>query len=500
MEETSKRRRGLSLRIKLTFGLIVIIAILFAGLNTVNVLSHRKSQRDEALANNETIALMVAGALIPELASHDLRSERIRTYCNNFLSAAMSLSKKNKDLAFVVIVDHENRVVSGTAKPHLVTFPDGLRRSESANAVSEIARLEGRLGGDMRVIRFPLKVAGKGDLGRLIVGTSLARINALAQRELIFNLVMFVAGLILMIVYASFMLGHLVVKPLNRVVSAMRAVQAGKLDEDVDLKRGDEMGELADTYNFMVQGLREREHLKDAFSRYVSKQVYEKFRSGQINLAGETKNATILFSDIRSFTTLSEQLTPTAVVAMLNEYFTEMVEIVLKYDGFLNKFIGDAIMAIYNVPLDQTEPELRAVKTALEMVAALDKLNEHRLMRGQFAIKIGIGVNTGPVVAGNLGHEQRLEYTVIGDAVNLAQRLESQTKVAGATILISEATYRPCAQYIHATPLPPVKVKGKQENVVLYAVHGMKDGSVSIAPPSDQAAQNLAAAAILENG
>jgi adenylate cyclase len=241
----------------------------------------------------------------------------------------------------------------------------------------------------------------------------------------------------------------------------------------------------------MVRGLRERERLKDAFNRYVSRQVYEKFQAGEIALSGENRHATVLFSDIRSFTTLSEQLTPTEVVAMLNEYFNVMVEIVLKYDGFLNKFIGDALMAIYNVPLDQTAPELRAVCTAIEMMQSLDLLNADRERRGQFPIKIGIGINTGPVVAGNIGHEKRLEYTVIGDAVNTAQRLESQTKVAGVTILLSEATYQAVASYVDATALPPVKVKGKAEPVALYAVNGIKPGvtlpftAVNVAAASD---------------
>ncbi|MEE8408025.1 MAG: adenylate/guanylate cyclase domain-containing protein, partial [Myxococcota bacterium] len=220
---------------------------------------------------------------------------------------------------------------------------------------------------------------------------------------------------------------------------------------------------------------REREQLKDAFSRYVSTQVYKKLQQGEINLTGETRNATILFSDIRAFTALSERLPPNEVVLLLNEYFNVMVEIVFKHEGFLNKFMGDALMAVYNVPIDQTDPELRAVKTALEMMTALTELNRNRAERGLFAIKIGIGVNTGPVTAGNIGHMRRLEYTVIGDAVNLAQRIESQTKVTGMPILISKTTYQSVADRVVAQALPPVKVKGKQEPVALYAVTAMRD-------------------------
>ncbi len=500
MGSPSKKRRGMSLKLKLTLGLVLIIGALFAGFNTFSILRNIKKQRDAAIVANKTVARLVYGSLVGELPYNEIHSERIRTVVENFLQAALSLNQENRDLAYAVVVDNYGQVMAGKAKVDLVVFPGGKRMNDERKTLMEIARLEGKLGSVMRTTRFPLQVAGKEPVGRLLVGTSLERIEAEGRKDLLLNGGAFVLALLAMIAYATFILGRVVVSPIQEVVSAMREVQDGRLDVELDMKRKDEIGELATTYNFMVHGLREREQLKDAFSRYVSKQVYQKMQAGAIKLTGETRNATILFSDIRSFTSISEQLTPSEVVSMLNEYFTEMVEIIFKYDGFLNKFIGDAIMAVYNVPLDQEEPELRAVKTALEMVISLEKLNTRRQARGQDAIKIGIGVNTGPVVAGNLGHEQRLEYTVIGDAVNLAQRLESQTKVAGATILISDTTYKVCGALLQAQKLPPVKVKGKQENVTLYAVTGLADGTLAIAQPSKDAANNVAAAQILEHG
>ncbi len=489
-------KRGVSLRLKLTLGLILIIGILFAGTNTFNLWQNRQRQRDEAIAHNETISLLVAGALIPELGNNDIDSERFKNFAGNFLYAALMLSKKNRDLAFAVVADSKGHVVAGRAKTNITVFPAGKTIADEAEALNAIARLDGKLGGDMRVIRFPLVVGGKGSVGRLYVGTSLARIVREARRDLIINISILGATLLVLVIYASLALGRLVIRPITQVATAMRAVQEGNLEHELTLKSRDEIGMLAGTYNFMVRGLRERAELQDAFSRYVSPQVYERFKSGSINLRGEMRKATVLFSDIRSFTTLSEQLTPVEVVAMLNEYFTEMVEIVFKYDGFVNKFIGDAIMAVYNIPIDQDQPEMRAVRTAIEMTQALDRLNQRRLARGQFAIKIGIGINTGPVVAGNLGHERRLEYTVIGDAVNLAQRLESQTKVTGTPILISQATFEPCAQYLVAQQLPPVKVKGKNEPVVLYAVSALRDeDDTTLSVPTPASATSLPGAA-----
>jgi class 3 adenylate cyclase len=465
-------KRGMSLKLKLTIGLILIIGILFAGLNTFTILDHGRRQKEEALIHNETVARIIAASITPELATHDIRSESFRSFATNLLSASLAAAR-NRDLAYAVIIDNDSRVVAGKARPRLVTFPSGITPTDEASTLAEIARLQGRLGGYMRGHRFPLVVKGLGPVGKLLVGTSTARIERQAERDFAIGLGLLLAALVALVVYATLALNRMVVRPVTQIANAMRAVQQGDLRHEVDLKRGDEIGVLATTYNFMVRGLKEREQLKDAFSRYVSSQVYDRFREGAINLRGETRKAVVFFSDIRSFTTLSEQLTPVEVVAMLNEYFTEMVEIVFKHDGFVNKFIGDAIMAIYNVPLDQPDPELRAVRTGLEMLQALEKLNARRAGRQQFAIKIGIGINTGPVVAGNLGHERRLEYTVIGDTVNLAQRIESQTKVTGTPLLISHSTYTACASQITAQQLPPVKVKGKAEPVVLYSVTGL---------------------------
>ena len=330
-------KRGMSLRLKLTIGLILIIGILFAGTNTFNLLQSRQRQRDEALAHNETISFLIAGALIPELGSNDIESDSFRRFASNFLNAALKLSKKNRDLAFVVVVDNIGRVIAGSAKTDITLFEGTKRAPNEAAAVSQIAALDGKLGGDMRAIRFPLVVSGKGNIGRLYVGTSLVRILREARQDLIINISILVTTLLVLIAYASLTLGRMVISPITKVVSAMRAVQQGDLEQQLNLKRRDEIGVLADTYNFMVTGLKDREQLKDAFSRYVSPQVYERFKSGSINLRGEMRRATVLFSDIRSFTTLSEQLTPVEVVTMLNEYFTEMVEIVFRYDGFVNK-------------------------------------------------------------------------------------------------------------------------------------------------------------------
>ncbi|MBI5508482.1 MAG: adenylate/guanylate cyclase domain-containing protein [Deltaproteobacteria bacterium] len=467
------RRTKFSLRLKLTLGLILIIGIIFTAQNLFTLYSHRQSMQEEATISRETVGRVVYSALTGQLASEDLESSRIKNFLTNFFTVAIIGNEKNRDLAFGLVVDTKNRVVAGRARPKLTVFPGNVRYDNEAKVLEEIARLGGSLGGSMRTKRINLQIAGKGEVGKLLIGTSTERLEAEFRRALIVNLGVLAFALLLLVFYSLATLSRLVIHPLSRVVNAMRAVHEGDLDKEVIVNRNDEIGVLASTYNFMVKGLREREQLKDAFSRYVSSQVLQKLKLGDLKLSGEQRTATVLFSDIRSFTALSERLAPADVVSMLNEYFNVMVEIVFNNDGFLNKFIGDALMAIYNVPVEQTEPELRAVKTAIEMIEALDRLNKRRAERGLYAIKIGIGVNTGPVIAGNIGHMKRMEYTVIGDTVNLAQRIESQTKVTGMPLLISETTYQAVAGKVVAQALPPVKVKGKQEPVSLYAVSGL---------------------------
>ena len=201
--------------------------------------------------------------------------------------------------------------------------------------------------------------------------------------------------------------------------------------------------------------------------------------SGEVQLGGETITVTILFSDIRSFTTISEKMDAQALVGLLNEYFTEMVGIVMEHDGVVDKYIGDAIMAVFGPPVPASNDAVNAVRAAVEMRAALARLNERLIARGTAPLRAGIGIHTGEVVAGNIGSEQRMEYTVIGDAVNLASRLESQTKEAGVDILISDATYELTRRWVLARPRGEVHVKGRIQPVAIYEVLGMAEGDAA---------------------
>ncbi|MCU1231151.1 MAG: adenylate cyclase [Acidobacteria bacterium] len=216
--------------------------------------------------------------------------------------------------------------------------------------------------------------------------------------------------------------------------------------------------------------------LKTTFGRYVSPQILTHILAHpeKVQLGGERRDLTILFSDIRGFTSISEASEPEQVVEMLNEYLTRMVEILLAHGGTLDKFIGDAVMGFWNAPAFDPEHPRRAVRCAIEMIAETARLRERWETEGKAAIRIGIGINTGDAVVGNIGAEQVFGYTVIGDAVNLASRLESLNKEYKTEIIVSEFTLARIGEEYDVVYLDDVKVKGKANAVKIYEVRGMR--------------------------
>ncbi len=223
--------------------------------------------------------------------------------------------------------------------------------------------------------------------------------------------------------------------------------------------------------------IKQRQFLQETLTRYVTKQVVDLIleHPESIILDGEEREATVLFADIRSFTSLSEKMEPKEVVQMLREYFTRMVEAVFAFQGTVDKFIGDCIMAIFGAPSPQPNHAERAVRSALAMKKALTIFNTFRLQQEKDPIRIGIGINTGDMVVGNIGSEQRLEYTAIGDAVNLASRLEGITKQYGSEVVISESTACQLPEDVVTRELDKVRVKGKYQPVTIYEVLGTRD-------------------------
>lgn len=300
-------------------------------------------------------------------------------------------------------------------------------------------------------------------------------------------------------------------RPLKKLTEASSEIEGGNFEISLKAKTNDELGILTNSFVKMGRGLAERERLKDTFGRFTNKEVAERAARGEIAIGGEHKDCTIFFSDIRGFTGISDKLTPEEVVGFLNVYMGRMVECVVQEGGTVDKFEGDAIMAVWGAPLNKTpyENAIHCVRAALRMRKSLMDFNKGRGGDKNPIIKIGCGVNSGPVIAGQIGSKQKMEYTVIGDAVNFASRTESLNKPLGTDILITENTWNLIKDDVLVEEMPSVTVKGKEGPCRMFAVVNMpsctdipgcgKDGPRSMAeirtmlgiPTPDYAKVNL---------
>ena len=267
-------------------------------------------------------------------------------------------------------------------------------------------------------------------------------------------------------------------RPIRSLVVATNQIEAGNYSIDLKPKTKDEIGLLTHSFINMSQGLLEKERLKETFGKFVNKEIAQRAASGELKLGGERRIATIFFSDIRSFTAISENMSPEDVVEFLNAYMTRMVDCVEVTYGVVDKFIGDAIMAVWGCPITQGSPMRDAdfaIRASLMMRRSLLDFNKDRGTPDKPILRIGCGINTGYVLAGQIGSAKRMEYTVIGDAVNTASRIEALNKPFGTDILISENTYKLLKDRIIAEPMQPIKVKGKVAPLQIYAVINYKN-------------------------
>ena len=225
------------------------------------------------------------------------------------------------------------------------------------------------------------------------------------------------------------------------------------------------------SYRFILEG-KNKEKIKNAMGKYLSQDIMKNVVQNidDIKLGGKKANVTVLFADIRGFTSMSEKMTAEEVSIILNEYFSEIEPIITKHNGVINKFIGDAVMAIFGEPIQDINHPQNAVKCACEMLKKVEELQEKWLFEGKPKIEIGVGINTGEAFVGNIGSEKRLEYTVIGDMVNLASRIESYNKVYKTNLLISSTTYSNVSDLVDVIKITDVTIRGKSKKMDIYEV------------------------------
>jgi adenylate cyclase len=459
--------RGLRLSLKVKLSLL-ITALVVLTVTLVSAFLIRQEQQTltaEMTKRGLTIAENISAAAKSSLLANDELT----------LNVLVKDAMKDPDVAYVAIVD-ENRTVLAHSdvgeigKP--IARPPGL---ESLGAEPLIRTYKTKPRGEIIDFAMPL-VFSDTPVGALYLGFSKQAItDALAHafnRALVVTLAMVVLG-----VLGAVGLSTLLSRPIFRLVRGTRAIAQGDFNVALPVTSGDEIGVLTDSFNQMARSLREKEMIKHAFTRYVAREVVEEILKDpeHLVLTGERREATVLFCDIRGFTPMSERLSPEDVVSLLNEFYTLMIETTFKHDGTLDKFLGDAVMAVFGAPIAHPDHATRAVRTAIAMQQGVTALNETRIRDGKERIQVGIGVAVGEVVAGTVGSGERMEYTVIGDSVNLASRLESNAKPG--RILISGRTYEMVRHLVEVVPLGPIKVKGKEEQVEVYELVGHREGA-----------------------
>ena len=291
------------------------------------------------------------------------------------------------------------------------------------------------------------------------------------ERLLLYGLIAFVVSIFVAVIFAYF-LSKLVSSSLSVLCDTVKSIGKGDYSSRSPLLTRDEFNELSIAINQMAKGLEERERLKIGFTRYVSQYALEELLKldKPITLEGERKKVTILFTDLRDFTKMAEELPPEDVLKLLNEYYQEMIEVIFNYGGTLDKFIGDGMMVEFGAPLEDKLQELHAVLAAVHMQLHLDRLSDKWERGGKKRFVMGVGIHTGLAVLGNIGSERRMEYTAIGDTVNVASRLERATKKIDKRIIVSNTVYQKVKDHFIFEDLKEVEIPGRKGNIQAYSL------------------------------
>jgi adenylate cyclase len=276
---------------------------------------------------------------------------------------------------------------------------------------------------------------------------------------------------------SAILITRLVAKPVDELRGAFRAVGEGKLDVHLPMRRADEFGALVADFNNMVVELREKEHVRRVFGLHVGEKVAQQILSHDPELGGREQVVTVMFLDIRDFTARAAGTEPKAVINLLNRFFQRMVAIIEnEHGGIVNKFLGDGLMATFGLGSPTNDHADDALRAACAMLRGLPDLNAELGATGELPLQIGIGLNTGRVIVGSIGSPERMEFTVIGDTVNIASRIEALNKWAKTSLLLSKATRDALTEPVDLRALPPQPVKGLDELVEIFTLGGLSKG------------------------
>jgi adenylate cyclase len=451
----------LPLRLKLSILITSLLTVTVLVLSGSLLRSQQQTLTDEMRKRGLTIAQNLAAGSKTALLTQDTLG----------LQLMVRDVARDGDVAYVAVTDPTGKVI---AHSDLAQLGRELERPDGATPLADTILVQAfSLPGQSEVIDFSVPLVFRHvHVGAAYVGFSQAGIAQAVARArthaFVITLAMLAVG-----IGGAVGLGAALARPVVRLMQGTRAVADGDFSVALPVTSRDELGTLTQAFNDMSRSLGEKEMIKRAFSRYVAREVVNEILKApeQIALTGARRQVTVLFCDIRGFTATAESLPPEEVVELLNAFYDLMIETTFKHDGTLDKFLGDGVMAVFGAPLYRPDHALMAARTALAMQASIRELSARRVAAGKSPLNVGIGLNAGEVIAGTVGTDTRMEYTVVGDCVNLAARLES--RACPGQILISADTYTRLNGEVRGRALGRFSVKGKDEAVEVWELLGL---------------------------
>ena len=453
----------LPLRLKLSVLIISPLTVTVIFVSGFLLRTQQRTLTDEMRKRGLTIAQnLAAGAKTAVLTRDDLG-----------LQLLVRDVARDGDVVYVAVTDSTGKVI---AHSDLAQMGRALGRPEGATPLGDAVLVQTFPlvdHGDVVDVAVPL-VFRQVRVGAAYVGFSQAAIaeavGRARTRAFVITLAMLALG-----VGGAVGLAAALARPIVRLMQGTRAVADGDFSVTLPVTSRDELGTLTAAFNDMARSLGEKEMIKRAFSRYVTREVVDEILKDpeQLALTGARREVTVLFCDVRGFTATAELLPPEEVVELLNEFYELMIETTFKHDGTLDKFLGDGVMAVFGAPLYRPDHALMAARAALAMQAGIRELSLRRVRTGKPPVAVGIGVNAGEVIAGTVGTDARMEYTVVGDSVNLAARLEAGA--APGQILVSADTFARLNGAGRGKKLGRFNVKGRDKWIEACELLGLDE-------------------------
>lgn len=392
---------------------------------------------------------------------------------DDLLESLRASPESYEDISYAIVLDSEGRVMAhNRAYAEYGKIPDD-PIAQTARTEPAPVTVQWFDSDDLLEVSKPILIQGK-RWGTVRVGVSLGAMHAALLRD---SVRIFAVACLLGIVIGflvSRIFRPLFLDPVYRLVEAVDALGRRDFGRRIQHDRRDEIGGLYDSVNRAAELLAERERLYESFGRYVTTQVRDAILSGQVSTRGRKVRAAVIFADLRGFTTRSEGQPAEEVLALLNAYCSRMTTAIHAHGGIVDKFMGDAVMAVFGVPVEDSGCAKKAVQAVESMRAQLEELNTELAAEGREPLRMGVGVHLGECVAGSVGPPTRQQYTVVGDTVNLASRLQALTKRFGVDVLVSEDVVSACGDALLLRDFGAAAVEGREQPVHVYQLLGTK--------------------------